>query len=638
MWGYTLTMCGIAGIIGQNIENKEAVIGGLVGKITHRGPDDDGFYVDKNVGLGMRRLAIIDLKTGRQPIASDDGKLVIVFNGEIYNFKELREALLPKGYKFKTTSDTEVILKMYEEYGEKMLPMLRGMFTFCIYNTETNDVFIARDFFGIKPLYYLIENETDARAKLTNRETKIVAFSSEIKSFECFPNFKAEVNDTAVANFLSYQYNPLVETFFKNVFKLPPAHYIKISGEDSSIDIKKYWSFNFHQDESLDEHKTAKSIYEVMEDSVRHHMIADVPVGAFLSGGIDSSIIATLMVQLRSPQVHEAGRVKTFTVGFDTLTEAKEAAETASFIGTDHTELNIGPDEYFSVLPKVIYHFDEPIADPSAVGLYFVAEEAKKHVKVVLSGEGSDELFGGYNIYLTPQDSDKLLWLPKFVINFLISLPFEYYGKNYLKRVGMRLEDWYIGQKYFNGSIFNRDELKKLWSAPEEKYMTLGSMYKQTRGLSDSTAMQYIDINTWLVGDILAKADKMTMAHSLELRVPFLDIEVAKLAGSLPDRFKWKGRVTKYLLREAFKNVIPESTRNRRKLGFPTPVKDWFTAERKEIYETILDNEYIKSHLNVDYIKTLINEQVTKKADNSRKIYTLLVLALWYNVFIKRVR
>jgi len=624
-------MCGIAGIIGQNIANKEAVIGGLVSKITHRGPDDDGFFVDKNVGLGMRRLAIIDLKTGRQPIASEDGKLVIVFNGEIYNYKELKESLIPRGYKFKTTSDTEVILKMYIEHGEKMLPMLRGMFTFCIYNTETNDIFIARDFFGIKPLYYLIEDDSDSRAKLTTRGTKIVAFSSEIKSFESFPNFKAEVNDTAVLNFLSYQYNPLVETFFKNVFKLPPAHYIKISGETEEIVIEKYWSFSFHQDDSLDEAETAEKILEVMEDSVAHHMIADVPVGAFLSGGIDSSIITTLMQKIRGDK-----KIKTFTVGFNTLTEAKEAAETASFLGTDHTELNIGPDEYFSALSKVVYHFDEPIADPSAVGLYFVAEEAKKHVKVVLSGEGSDELFGGYNIYLTPQDSNKLLWLPKFVTNFLTSLPFEYYGKNYLKRVSLKLEDWYIGQKYFNGSIFNREELKKLWSAPEEKFMTLGSMYKQIKGLSDSTKMQYVDINTWLVGDILAKADKMTMAHSLELRVPFLDTEVAKLASTLPDKFKWKGRVTKYLLREAFKNVIPESTRNRRKLGFPTPVKDWFTAETREIFEIILDNEYIKSHLNVDYIKILINDQVSKKADNSRKIYTLLVLSLWYNIFIRK--
>lgn len=613
-------MCGIAGVISPKIDNKESVIGSMVGKITHRGPDDDGFFVDKNVGLGMRRLAIIDLKTGRQPITSDDGKLIIFFNGEIYNYLELKEELKPRGYKFKTNSDTEVILKMYIEYGEKMLPKLRGMFTFCIYNTETKNIFIARDFFGIKPLYYLIQDEN------------IVAFSSEIKSFESYPGFKAEVNHNAVVNYLSFQYNPTIETFFKDVYKLPPAHYISIDSENNKIEINKYWNFEFHQDETLKEKETADAIFETIGDSVAHHMIADVPVGAFLSGGLDSSIITTLMQKVRGDD-----KIKTFTVGFNTLTEGKEAEETASFLGTDHTELNIGPEEYFDVLPRVVYHFDEPIADPSAVGLFFVAEEAKKHVKVVLSGEGADELFGGYNIYLAPFDSNKLLWVPKSFINLLLKLPFEFYGKNYLKRVSLKLEDWYFGQKYFNTSIFKRDEIKKMWVNKEEKFMSLNSLYKQTNGLSDSTTMQFIDIHTWLVGDILAKADKMTMANSLELRVPFLDIKVAKLAASLPDRFKWRGSVTKYLLREAFKNFIPESTRNRKKLGFPTPVKDWFTAERKEVFETILQNEYIQTNLDTVYIQKLIDEQVSKRSDNARKIYTLLMLAIWYNVFIKKV-
>jgi asparagine synthase (glutamine-hydrolysing) len=612
-------MCGIAGVVSPKIDDKEAIIGKMVAKITHRGPDDDGFYVDKNIAMGMRRLAIIDLETGRQPIATEDGKLVIVFNGEIYNYKQLKEELLQKGHKFKTTSDTEVILKMYEEYGEKMLPKLRGMFVFSIYNTETKEVFIARDFFGIKPLYYLIQDE------------KVVAYSSEVKSFETFPGFKAEVNHTAVVNFLSYQYNPLVETLFKNVYKLPPAHYLKINVITGVVDISKYWNMEFHPNSSIPEEEAKRDIHDIVKDSVAHHMIADVPVGAFLSGGLDSSIITTLMQEIRGES-----KIKTFTVGFNTLTEGKEAEETASFLGTDHTELNIGPEEYFSVLPKVVYHFDEPIADPSAVGLYFVAEEASKHVKVVLSGEGSDELFGGYNIYLTPLESQKLAWIPKSILSIFTNLPFEYYGKNYLKRVSMKLEDWYIGQKYFNGSIFTREEISQLWKAPSEKYMSLSPLYKSAKKLSDSTKMQYVDINTWLVGDILAKADKMTMANSLELRVPFLDTEVAKMAGKLPDKYKWNGGVSKYLLREAFKNIIPETTRNRRKLGFPTPIKDWFTADRKEVYRTILENEYIDSHMDIEYIKDIIEDHVHNKADNSRKIYILLVLALWYDVFISK--
>ncbi len=610
-------MCGIAGIIEPKVKNKEKIIDSMVSRIIHRGPDDDGFFVDKYVGLGMRRLAIIDLNTGRQPVASNDEKLLIFYNGEIYNYEELKRDLLSKGYVFKTKGDTEVILYMYKEYGEKMLPKLRGMFTFCIYNTESKHLFIARDFFGIKPLYYLIQNE------------KIVAFSSEIKSFLEVPGFTAEVNDSAVLNYLSFQYNPLAETFFKNVYKLPPAHYLSISLLNNNIDIQKYWSFEFHENNKLDEKETAQNIYKVMKDSVSHHMIADVPVGAFLSGGIDSSIITTLMQEIRGDK-----KIKTFTVGFKTLTEAKEAEETASFLGTDHTELSIDKEEYFGALKKAVYHFDEPVADPSALGLYFLAEEAAKHVKVVLSGEGSDELFGGYNIYLEPFARAKLAWVPKGLIDLGISLPFEFFGKNYLRRVSKKLEDWYIG----NASIFKEDEIGSLWKGKRENLLSLKPLYKHVSSLSDSVKMQYIDIHTWLVGDILAKADKMTMAHSLELRVPFLDIEVANLAETLPDKFKWNNGVTKYLLREAFKKAIPESTRKRKKLGFPTPIRDWLTKDSKDVYEEILQNEYIKTHMNTSYVGDLIDSHIAKKVDNSRKIYLLLMLSLWYNVFIKSTK
>jgi asparagine synthase (glutamine-hydrolysing) len=612
-------MCGIAGLIGPQIEDKEGVIGRMVAAITHRGPDDDGFFVDGNVGLGMRRLSIIDLSTGRQPISSADERLLIFFNGEIYNYKELREELLAKKYVFKTHTDTEVILHMYEEYGAAMLPKLRGMFTFCIYDIEAKKAFIARDFFGIKPLYYLMQDD------------RIVAFSSEAKSFLSFPGFKTEVNDAAVVNYLSFQYNPLSESFFKNVYKLPPAHYLLIDTETGAAEIEKYWSVEFQQNSLIQEKEATDKTRRVVEDSVAHHMIADVPVGAFLSGGVDSSIITTLMQKIRGDK-----KIKTFTVGFNTLSEGAEAKETSSFLGTDHTEIVVGPDEYFDALSKAVYHFDEPVGDPSAIGIYFLAREARKSVKVVLSGEGSDELFGGYNIYLAPFDYKKIAFIPKAVLKMLVALPFGFYGKNYLRRAAGKLEDWYIGQKYFSGSMFGRGEIAKLWKAGPEKFMSLSPLYKRAKGLSDSSTMQYVDIHTWLVGDILAKADKMTMAHSLELRVPFLDIEVEKLATSLPDRFKWRGGVTKYLLREAFKSVVPESTRNRRKLGFPTPVKDWFTAERGEIYETILENEYIKTHMDTAYIQRIISDHVAKKADNSRKVYLLLMLALWYNTFIVR--
>jgi len=618
MVGYTLNMCGIDGILDPKIENKEEIIQKMTALIAHRGPDEDGFFVDGNVGLGMRRLSIIDLTTGRQPITSADERYLIFFNGEIYNYKKLREELLSKGCTFKTKTDTEVILQGYIIYGEKILLKLRGMFTFCIYDTENKTIFIARDFFGIKPLYYL------------KRDDKIVAFSSEIKSFLGFPGFKTVVNDSAVYNYLSFQYNPLTETFFKDVYKLPPAHFLKINVTTGETEIKKYWSFEFKPDNKLNEQTMSKRLFDTVKDSVAHHMVADVPVGAFLSGGIDSSIITTLMQEVRGDK-----KIKTFTVGFDTLTEGKEASETSDFLETDHTEIKVGQKEYFEELQKAVYHFDEPVGDPSAIGLYFLAREARKHVTVVLSGEGSDELFGGYNIYLAPIAREKLVWLPQVILNISVkifdALGFGFWGTNYLRRVSQKLEEWYIG----NASVFKQNEIDSLWIGEKMRLQSLKTLYKNVGSFSDSTKMQYIDINTWLVGDILAKADKMTMAHSLELRVPFLDIEVAKIASILPDDFKWRSGVTKYILREAFRKVIPESTRNRRKLGFPTPVRTWLNKDRQDVYDLILKNQYIKSHMSVEYIQKMIDEQISKSADNSRKIYLLLMLSLWYNTFAK---
>lgn len=603
-------MCGITGII--NPKTKDA-IENMTEAIRHRGPDDQGYFRDERVALGMRRLSIIDLRGGRQPMTSPDGRFLIFFNGEIYNYQELRQKLLEAGQSFETESDTEVILRLFEVYGLECLSHLRGMFAFAIYDRGQHKLILVRDFFGIKPLYYFKE------------EGKIKAFASEIKSFLVLPDFRPAVNDAAVFNYLSFQYNPLEETFFKNVFKLPPAHFITIDVETGQAEIKKYWQFAFKPDHSLDEETMREKILKTMEDSVSHHMIADVPVGSFLSGGIDSSIIATLMQKIRGEK-----KIKTFTIGFDSLSEGREALETAGPLGTEHKEITIDAEEYFKSLPKVLWHFDEPVADPSAVGLYFLAREAAKQVKVVLSGEGSDELFGGYNIYLAPYAARRLAWLPKLAVSLFLKLPFEFLGKNYLRRVGSKLEDWYIG----NASVFNKKEIKKLWRGSSMLRYHLDNLYQEARGLSDSTKMQYIDINTWLVGDILAKADKMTMAHSLELRVPFLDIKVAELVATLPDRLKWRGSTTKYLLREAFRTVLPAQVRRRKKLGFPTPLRDWLTKDRKDVYNIILGNFYIKSHMNVGYIVDIIKNHVAKKADNSRKIFLLLMLAIWYNTFI----
>ena len=605
-------MCGITGITDTQIENLEEGIQKMTRCIAHRGPDDDGFFVGHNVALGMRRLAIIDLETGRQPITSADGRYLIFFNGEIYNYKELKRELEKAGETFQTKSDTEVILKMFEKGGNDAFRKLRGMFAVAIYDAQAERVTLARDHWGIKPLYYW------------KRGNKIAAFSSEIKSFMSLKGFRAEVNDAAVWNYLSYQYNPLEESFFKGVYKLPPGHSMTIDLKTGVFEARRFFELQLRPSESLEEAPTKERIVDVMRDSVGHHMIADVPVGSFLSGGIDSSIIATLMQEIRGDR-----KIKTFTVGFGTVSEGGEARETAEPLGTDHTELSVGPDEYFEALQKAVYHFDEPVADPSAIGLYFLAREARKEVKVVLSGEGSDELFGGYNIYLAPIAAAKLRrYVPRFLLKLATYMPLR--GREYARRAVEKLEDWYIG----NARIMTPREVAKLWKGKVEESYSLAPLYRKVSDLSDSAQMQYIDINTWLVGDILAKADKMTMAHSLELRVPFLDTEVAKLASQLPDRFKWHGQTTKYLLREAFAALLPESTRNRRKLGFPTPVREWLDSSRGEIYDLILENEYVKAKLDTAVVKELVAEHLSKRKDNSRKLYALLLLAIWYNTFI----
>ncbi len=605
-------MCGITGITDLQIEDFEEAIQKMTRCIAHRGPDDDGFFVDDQVALGMRRLAIIDLEHGRQPISSKDGRFVIFFNGEIYNYRELKQELIRNGQLFETESDTEVILRLFEIEGVESFKRLRGMFALSIYDRQSGKVFLARDPFGIKPLYYW------------QRGNKIAAFSSEIKSFLSLSGFRADVNDQAVYNYLSYQFNPLEETFFKGVYKLPQGHFLVIDLKTGVFEMKRFFEFRFEPDQSLLEDDTKKKILAVMEDSVAHHLIADVPVGSFLSGGVDSSIIATLMQKIRGEK-----KIKTFTVGFDSLSEGALAKETAEPLETDHTEITVSAQEYFEALPKAIYHFDEPVADPSALGLYFLAREARKSVKVVLSGEGADELFGGYNIYLEPYARAHIAWVPRFVLKLVTLLPIR--GRNYAERALSRLEDWYIG----NATIFKRGEVEKIWRGEPQQRYSLEKIYAETRGWSDSVRMQYVDLNTWLVGDILAKADKMTMAHSLELRVPFLDKEVARVAATLPDHFKWRPGVTKFILREAFTSLLPASTKDRKKLGFPTPVRHWFDQSQKDLYDLILDNIYIKSHFDMERIKKIISEHLEGKADRSRQIYLLLVLAIWYNTFIR---
>lgn len=643
-------MCGIAGTLGKP-ETTEKLIDKMVDIITHRGPDDRGVLVEDKFAFGMRRLSIIDLGGGHQPISNEDGTVTVVFNGEIYNHREFRPELIALGHKFKTESDTEGLVHLYEQYGYAMLRRLRGMFGFSIFDKKKNQLFIARDFFGIKPMYYRVEKNAK-----TGKQ-KFVSFGSEIKSLLEDKAFTPKVNDKAVYNYLSFQYNPLEETMFEGIYRLLPGHYMVVNLDDASFTIEPYWHYHFKNESSntdakqepmrpLDEAVLAGEVKKVVEDSVKHHLISDVPVGSFLSGGVDSGIIVTTVQNLRK----EAGAapVDTFTIGFDHVSEHSEARQVADNVGSNHTEIKVNFDEYFKELPKIAWHFDEPVADPSAVALYFLAREARKKVKVVLSGEGADELFGGYNIYREPFATSVVSKLPsslkKYIIEPLTKLPFGFYGKNYLKRSMTALEDKYIGNAY----VFKRHEQDLMWKGDASSFkksdagdakqarIDMKPYYEVVANQSDSRKMQYIDINFWLPGDILAKADKMTMAHSLELRVPFLDVEVAKLSSKIPESAKYKNGTTKYILRKAFESILPKETAARKKLGFPTPIKQWLKTQPEEVMSIILKNPYIQKKFNVEYIKQLADEHASGKKDNARKIYILLMFVLWYNQFIQK--
>lgn len=608
-------MCGYVGFINSDIVTKEPVIKKMMDRIIHRGPDSEGVYIDDHVAIGFRRLSIIGLEDGMQPIFNEDKSLVLFFNGEIYNYQLLKQDLIKQGHVFYTHSDSEVLIHLYEQYGKDMLNLLRGMFSFTIYNKKDQSLFIARDYFGIKPLYYGIAG-------------KGFLFGSEIKSFLDHPEFKKELNYDALESYLSFQYSSLPETFFRGIYKLTPGHYMTY--KDGDIDISRYFQATFDTDENIELDPLVDKIEEVFKDSVMAHKISDVEVGSFLSSGIDSSYAATVFQG-----------DKTFTVGFnyDKYNEVDYAKELSQLIGIKNESKLIGDLEYWDSLPKVQYHMDEPLADPSAIALYFVSELASKYVKVVLSGEGADELFGGYNIYREPFSLAGFSKLPfgfrKLIGKFANILP-DIKGKSFLQRAGLKIEDRYIG----NAKVFSDKERKKLLrintNAPATNLVTR-DFFELGKDYDDTTKMQLVDINTWMIGDILLKADKMSMAHSLELRVPFLDKEVFRLARTIPVKYKVNKENTKYALRLAARRVIPKKVADKKKLGFPVPIRVWL--REKEYYEKVKGyfNKPIARELFVcDQLMELLDAHYKGKKDNSRKIWTIYIFLLWYEVFFEK--
>lgn len=605
-------MCGFAGFTGY-LENGENVLTNMMNKIIHRGPDSAGQHIDGKAYLGFRRLSIIDLDNGSQPMYNENNDIVITFNGEIYNHQDLREELIQKGHIFKNHSDTEVLIHAYEEFGENMLTKLRGMFAFVIWDSKNETIFAARDFFGIKPFYYAVVDGN-------------LIFGSEIKSILEHPAYKKEVNEIALENYLTFQYSVLPETFFKGIFKLMPSHCMTF--KNGELSIKRYWEPKFEADENADLNDIIENIDKAMHDSIKHHKISDVEVGSFLSSGVDSSYVAATF-----------NGDKTFTVGFDydKYNEIDYAKALSEKIKIDNYSKLITTDEYWDAISKIQYHMDEPLADPSAIALYFVSQTAAKHVKVALSGEGADEFFGGYNIYREPFALRPMQAIPKPIRICLgkaaAALPFKIKGKNYLIRASKTLEERFIG----NAFMFNEKERSKILKNPTGKYnhMELTKpFYDKVKGLDDVTRMQYIDINFWLIGDILLKADKMSMAHSLEVRVPFLDKEVFEVARHIPTKYKVNDENTKYAMRMAANRYLPDMVAEKKKLGFPVPIRIWLRDDKYfNRVKTAFTSEAAKKYFNTDEIVAFLENHKSGKEDNSRKIWTIYMFLVWYEDF-----
>lgn len=602
-------MCGIVGFINRE-EDKKPLIKKMADRIAHRGPDDETYYTDEFVALGHRRLSIIDLDSGSQPMFNEDETLVVIYNGEIYNFKELQEELKREGHVFKTECDTEVLVHGYEVWGKDLPKHLRGMFAFAIWDKSSKTLFCARDYFGIKPFYYYQKGET-------------LMFASEIKCFLEHPEFDKVLNRDLLEPFLTFSFTPTEETFFKGVKKLSPGSYMIY--KEGKIETERYFEIDYEEKEESYE-TTVDAIDKAMRESVDYHMTSDVEVGSFLSSGIDSSYI----VSLSKPD-------KTYTVGYDDYeqSEIEYAEDLASKLGIENKSKKISKREYIEKVPKIMYHMDEPISDPAAISLYFLSELASKDLKVILSGEGADEFFGGYNTYREIIDMgfyNKIPYPIRHFVSCILELLPEFRGRNFLVRRGKKLEDVYVSIN----RLFSDKECRRILSfKPEIKNSDITKpVYDKFKHRSDLIKMQAIDAHYWLTNDILHKADRMSMANSLEVRVPFVDREVFKLASSLTTDKKVTKENTKVALRDAAKKVIPNEAYKKKKLGFPVPLFDWYKDDKiyEEIKQTI-DQDFVGEFFDQKYAIGLLDKARSGVKVNCKKVWAIYAFIKWYEVF-----
>ncbi|MGN1402356.1 MAG: asparagine synthase (glutamine-hydrolyzing) [Bacillus sp. (in: firmicutes)] len=614
-------MCGFVGMINETQKALSAdqtlMFQYQNNLITHRGPDEEGYFFDDHVSFGFRRLSIIDIESGHQPLVYENDRFWIVFNGEIYNYLELRQELTEEGYAFQTDSDTEVVAAMFAEHREKAFAKLRGMFSILIWDKQLKELTGARDPFGIKPLFYV---ETAA----------FTFFASEKKSI--LPLLETDdVDQEALQHYLSFQYVPEPLTMTTGVKKVEPGHFF-IKKLGYPLIFEQYFHASF-QPFNQTKQQWIRDIQDVMFDSVRVHMRSDVPVGAFLSGGIDSSLIVSIAKEFNPA-------IKTFSVGFEHegFSEVDIAKETAEALKLENISYIISPYEYVEKLPKIMWHMDDPLADPACVPLYFVSREARKHVTVVLSGEGSDELFGGYNIYREPQSLKAFESIPDFGKKMLAKvaaiIPEGVKGKSFIERGTTPLRDRYIG----NAKMFEETEKAQILknSSTMMTYRDItGKLFDYVDGYDSVNQMQYVDIHTWMRGDILLKADKVTMANSLELRVPFLDKEVMRVASGIPVDLKIANGTTKHILREASRGIVPDHVLDRKKLGFPVPIRHWLKNELNSWAKTLIADSGTDYLLNKAYMNEMLEAHCLNKGDYSRKIWTVLMFMLWHQIFME---
>jgi asparagine synthase (glutamine-hydrolysing) len=627
-------MCGIAGFVdagrlaadtaaSSRLDAEFALVHRMCEVIRHRGPDDEGIHVEPGVGLGMRRLSIIDLAGGRQPIHNETESIWIVFNGEIYNYRELRGELEARGHVFATSSDTESIVHAYEEWGEEAFARLRGMFGIALWDRPNRTLLLARDRSGIKPLYYV---EHAGR----------LAFGSEIKSLLAGGAFEPRLDPAALDHYLAFLYTPRDGSIFEGVRKLPPGHLLR--WRDGAIDVRQYWRIGAAEPFRGDEREAVGALERVLADAVRAHMVSDVPLGAFLSGGVDSSAVVGFMARASSRPV------QTFSIGFDdpAFDELEHARTVARHFGTEHHEFVVRPDA-LSILERLVWHFDEPFADSSAIPTWYVSEIARQHVTVVLSGDGGDELFGGYDRYLPHPRVAQFDRLPVPGLRRLAALvwphlPHGAYGRSLLRHVAQDDQHRYIDaitlfQPDERLALYTNDMRQRLSTAAERR---LASHFDRFGALPLQGRMMRVDFETYLPEDVLTKVDRMSMAHSIESRVPLLDNEVIDFAATLPSRFKINGRTRKHVLKEVLRPMLPAGIIDRRKQGFGVPLAGWFRGGLTSIFSDVLTSARARQrgYFDARFIDRLIREHLSGTRDHSLRLWQLLVLELWHREYL----